>query len=976
MRKTSNLIRNWVISKLKPICKKQYLLIRDYLHLLPEADGSIHVFARENDFTVIVASTNLVFRELFERAISDKEVKKIMVLDRAPLRRRLDQTRTKAPPPFYPDLLSNIPLENRVDLDLRQFLRETTGDPNWPSETNNPLYARLIAGNIDSVLRAHRNLRAAHPQRFTDHDFKTIVAFASLGVAESAFKKLGAQEYWKIGLMAHETLSELETLAPEVTKPILKELRKAPAPFCWFAEHDPEIVIRAFYLSVILSQHTDSWNLLLANIDPSLAPLSKIEPEILTDASPRLIEMDSKQADQDLQTIEQSLGSDMIQLILLDQLNLSTHESFVSVIEKENYSTLFRSLALLVALDDLLAKNPQIDAQKRIRKVIFQEGPSSKSRFVDKRSSVSWSYLKESYGLASEIQEIRKSLTTSLKTLKILPPDKLTFKYFRDIWNNEKINRLEFFLSALERLLYSGVFLPRSENDLPTFFVNILEQIKQQVLAIVKEVHRQLDEINLRFQELVAINYPKWVKTDSEVVLTSQFIRRCLKPHWDPENEKAVAFIFDGMRYDIWDEFVRPMFEDKMQVVKEYQASSLLPSETHITRKAISAGKFPDSFDTKAGEDKLLNSALADEFGYKGTVEVVSPESMGVGETVRYRAGNLDIYIFELCDKELHKIQVKTLPDGRQVPSRPLSFIYQQHIKNIIDTEVMAITRNLLPGTKVFVTADHGFGRVGRQNLWFDEGDLNETADCRYLNCRMRSSIDSAKIPEKVRDNIIAFSPKELRMPLEEKRTIKKTGNVFHKEYNTIVFPKIGYSFSRKGMHYNPDAYSHGGISIQELMIPMVVLKVKEQEEGLIFLKEIHGPKETVEGEEVEFVCPLIRVDKDTKKVDEMRFDVSASYSREPDDRPLPSQVMYVPPKGTDIIYRFRPDPNDATTEERKQGAMERILTINVTYKEGLRIYRKSRTHKFTVRLNPGQVVRRVPANLGNILGLTPKSMR
>ena len=211
-------IRNWVLAQLQPIAERSHILIRDHLHLLSEADGAIHIFARENGFTVIVASTNLVFRELYERAIADTGVKKILVIDRAPLRRRIGQSVTKAPPPFYPDFLSNTPLENRVELDLRQFLRETSGDPNWPSEANNPQYARLISKNIDSVLRAHSNLRTSDPDRFTDHDFQTIVAFAALGVAESAFKKLDAQDYWKIGLMAHETLEELESLAPEVLK--------------------------------------------------------------------------------------------------------------------------------------------------------------------------------------------------------------------------------------------------------------------------------------------------------------------------------------------------------------------------------------------------------------------------------------------------------------------------------------------------------------------------------------------------------------------------------------------------------------------------------------------------------------------------------------------------------------------------------------------------------------------------------------
>lgn len=49
---------------------------------------------------------------------------------------------------------------------------------------------------------------------------------------------------------------------------------------------------------------------------------------------------------------------------------------------------------------------------------------------------------------------------------------------------------------------------------------------------------------------------------------------------------------------------------------------------------------------------------------------------------------------------------------------------------------------------------------------------------------------------------------------------------------------------------------------------------------------------------------------------------------------------------------------------------------MTVSYRDGRRTVRNSQTCRFSVRLNPEQIVRRVPAHLGNILGLTPKSMR
>ena len=89
----------------------------------------------------------------------------------------------------------------RIDISLRQFLIEKTGDPNWPQEANDPRFARLITGSIDAVLKAHASLRVAHPTRFTDHDFKTIVAYSALGVPEAAFKRPEARIYWRIALI-------------------------------------------------------------------------------------------------------------------------------------------------------------------------------------------------------------------------------------------------------------------------------------------------------------------------------------------------------------------------------------------------------------------------------------------------------------------------------------------------------------------------------------------------------------------------------------------------------------------------------------------------------------------------------------------------------------------------------------------------------------------------------------------------------
>jgi hypothetical protein len=963
-------LKDRVLSKLESVKDSPRVLVSDPLQLL-KPDSVINEFATSNGFTAIPASTNLVFRELYETASSDPETPKILLIDRTPESRRARSAINKAPPLFYPDFLVKTPQEARINLDLRQFLKEITGDPNWPQETNEPRYARLIVKNLKGVIRAHENLRTADERRFTDHDFETIVVFAALGVPEKAFKKLDSNDLWTIGILKHEELSELAYLAQDIIKPIKDQFSEAEPPFCWFGDHDPERVIRAFYLSAILAQHFDNWQLLLANIDPSLIPLSNIKAEVLKEAAPKLVELDSIQAEADLSALESSLSKESLKLLLIDQMRILDAKSFASVIEKEGYSTFIRSLALLVALEDLLTSEASLSEHRKIYDQI-SGGPKG-ARFVDIRESSTWSNLKRAYLLAFEIRQRRSSLFEALRRMRVTKDD-FSFEFFRDLWNAKKTNKLEYYLSCLGRLAEGQRLLPCSDDRLPKEFLDALGHIKHQIQETTNKTNDLLDEINLRFQEMIKKQYPSWIAKDGEVILTSQFLRRCLKPHWDPVKEKAVMFIFDGMRYDIWDELFHPMLMGRMDLIKDYPASSLLPTETHITRKAISAGTYPDEFDSRRGEDDLLKEALAREFRYTGPVEVVNPEGAGTGETVHYRAGNLEVYIFELCDKELHKIKMKELPDGRLVTSRPIAFIYKQLIRDILKNEVMEIVRGLSPGTKVFITADHGFVHVGREPIWFKEEDLNDEYDCSYLNCRLKESLLFSRIPDWVKGNIISFTPTQLRMPSKEVIILdRKTNTTITKTYQSIVFPKIGYYFSRKGGH-KPDAFTHGGISIQEMMIPMIVLQVKQPDAGELKI-ELRGCKEAVEGEEFELGIILSRPD-DRKSPQDLRVDIEASYNCCLGDIALPQKVSYLPALSEkEVFYRFVPDMTKLPASERLKEDIRFTITVSVSYQEGRKPIRRSRSHEFMVKINSEKIIRRM-GNLGSILGLTPRGMR
>src|SRR5436305_11822299 len=166
----------WFLHKLDAIKDEPAILVRDPLQLLPERDNSIHNFASEHGYTVIVAATNLAFRELYERATADPDTQKLLVIDRTPQSRRIARSKGKAPPLFYPDLLARVPSEACIELDLRQYLKEITGDPDWPKEVHEPRYAGIVVKHLVGIIQAHKSLRIVERERFSTYDFHTIVA--------------------------------------------------------------------------------------------------------------------------------------------------------------------------------------------------------------------------------------------------------------------------------------------------------------------------------------------------------------------------------------------------------------------------------------------------------------------------------------------------------------------------------------------------------------------------------------------------------------------------------------------------------------------------------------------------------------------------------------------------------------------------------------------------------------------------------
>ena len=500
-------------------------------------------------------------------------------------------------------------------------------------------------------------------------------------------------------------------------------------------------------------------------------------------------------------------------------------------------------------------------------------------------------------------------------------------------------------------------------EEITKSFADIAEAIKKTS----QQTEAELSELNDHFQDFVVQQYANWVKESPEVVLTSQFISRCLKPNWDKEKEKAVILIFDGMRYDIWNKFLKPLALNYMDIIEEFKASAILPTETHITRKAISAGTFPDAFASNMSENSLLEKALYSRNERAYPIEVVAPDGLGTGETVRYKGNNIEVYIFELCDKLLHRISVKMI-NNREVPSQPIEVIYEQ-LRNIFEKEVLSILRKLPKGVKVFITADHGFKRVHRNGIWINKEDLNNEKDCNYFNCRLAVPLEKSHVSKACQEKIVRFKPETLRLPAKESWE-DYSHNLHEKTISEIIFPRSQYAFARPDSRFEPDAWSHGGISLQEMIIPMVALKIRESDAEIL---NINLGTNLEFNESQEIVLPIKLQAKGKSIADAVRLDIEAIVNSQNERIPVGSKIVLLKPwQEQEISFSYKFDSTKISEEERTNGEITRQLTVTAKYSFGKKLHTKTETKDFKIHLNAGRIVRRV-GGLGNIIGLSPR---
>jgi DNA-binding response OmpR family regulator len=331
----------------------------------------------------------------------------------------------------------------------------------------------------------------------------------------------------------------------------------------------------------------------------------------------------------------------------------------------------------------------------------------------------------------------------------------------------------------------------------------------------------QKEEANLGFAKYVKQNYLEWIKAKADRPLLSPDLFKTKVFPLLAEGKRVFFVVLDNFRYDQWRLLAREI-GDQFDIDEDLYCS-ILPTATQYARNAIFSGLMPDQIarmfpdlwvDEDEEEGKNLNEEplIKTQFDRYRRRETFSYHKVNTSQEAdkliaqlktleRY---DLNVVVFNFIDMLSHarteSRMVRELANNESA-YRSITLSWFRH------SVIAEFFRQLAQtGCTIVVTTDHGSIRCTRPVKIV--GDRNTNTNLRY-KLGKNLSYDS-------KDLFVIKDPKQAQLPSPN----LSTSYVFATSDSFFAYPN-NYNYY---VSYYKDTFQHGGISMEEMIIPLITL--------------------------------------------------------------------------------------------------------------------------------------------------------